>query len=461
MAFGSLAALFVSFGFEGALNVHLPRLSDNIPKLRYLFKQMLIMRVIVIIVFFLLIWVLISLFQDLWLPISIRKLDSYLYLAFISGFISLISGLITRTLVTLFRVKYLSVIRIIYLTATLIIYFYLLTNGYRIKEILWAAIITSFLAVILYIFACRDLLAGTTKKFALKKIYKFGFIIWTNDLLGYLLGKDLDIVIMTFYGVSTSHIGFYQITFILIAYARMIITKGMTGVLQSAFSSAFHNGGVKSLGNWWKMTMKFQILVVAPGVLFIILFARQLFESLLPNYIDATILLQTFGSFALVISFFGGGTNVTVFYAMGKEKIVLSTRTLTGVMNLILDIILIYYFGVMGAIIATGAAGTVVGCLELSLVFTNLRTKYPAIFLLKCLICLILAGFVASSLKGSGIPMLVFCGIFYYLTYLGSAWLVKPFDREDIISLSTVNSRLGRYLVPFSTNSRKVSIESL
>lgn len=461
MAFGTVAALLISFGFEGTLNVHLPRLRHKMPELRYVFRQILIQRLIIIAVFFLVMLVVISFFKDLWLPSSIKKLDDYLYLAVICGLLSLISGLITHVLITLFRIKYFAGIRICYLTLNLMLYFFLLVNGLGIREILWTTIITSSFALVFYVFACRDLLIGSMKKISLIKIHKFGITVWMTTILSYLLGKELDIIIMTFCGVSVIHIGFYQIVFILIAYARMILTKGMTGVLQSAFSSAYHKGGVKSLGKWWMITMKFQIIVVAPGVLFLILFARQIFESILPMYSGATLLLQLFGSFALISTFIGGGTHITAFYAIGKEKTVLYTRILAGCLNLIFDIILIYYFGVMGAIIGTGAAGITVGCLELCLIFTKLRAKYPAVFLLKCSICTIFAGFVALGLMDSGILMLFLCGFIYYSVYLLSAWLIKPFEKEDVIHLSAVNSRLSRFLVPFCANSKMIPIKSL
>ena len=263
---------------------------------------------------------------------------------------------------------------------------------------------------------------------------------------------------MSFYGISAIHIGFYQIAFILVAYARMTVTKGMTGVLQSAFSSAYKNGGFESLGKWWMITMKFQILVVSPGVLFLALFSRQIFESILPKYCDATLLMHTYGSLAFIITVLGGGAHITAFYAIGQEKIVLFTRILAGILNLILDIILIYYFGVLGAIIATGISGIVVGSLELYLIYFHVRTKYPTVFLLKCLICLSIAGFVASRFPGSGILNLVLYGFLYFFVYLISAWLIKPLDKEDIIRISAVNSRLSRFLIPFSAKSKMVSV---
>jgi O-antigen/teichoic acid export membrane protein len=461
MAFGSVLALIVSFGFEGALNIHLPRLRSNKPALRFLVRQMFIRRLIIIAVLFLFLLLMALSFEDLWLPNSIKKLHNYLYLAVICGLISLISGLVTRVLITLFRIKYFAGIRITYITLNLILYFIILKNGFGIKEILWITVVTSLIAVILYVYACRDLLFGPTNKFSLNRIHRLGFTIWSSDLLGYLLGKNLDIIIMSLYGVSAKHIGFYQITFLLVAYTRMIVTKGMTGVLQSAFSSAYKEGGLESLKKWWMITMKFQILAVSPGVLFLVLFSRQIFESFLPQYREATLLMQTYGSLAFIITILGGGTHITAFYAAGKEKIVLFTRILAGILNLILDIILIYSFGVLGALIATGISVIVVCSLELYLVYFHLGTNYPTAFLIKSFICLSLAGFVASRFSGSNILNLVMYGFIYFFVYLISAWLIKPLDKEDIIRISAVNSRLSLFLTPFSAKSKMVSTESL
>ena len=241
----------------------------------------------------------------------------------------------------------------------------------------------------------------------------------------------------------------------------MIVTKGMTGILQAAFSSAFSKGGVESLKKWWTIIMKFQILIVSPGVLFLVLFAGPIFKSILPKYYDATFLLQTYGLLAFVITVLGGGTHITAFYAINRERIVLYTRILAGFLNLVLDLILIYFFGVLGAIIATGISGIVVGCLELYLAIFNLNTKYPAKFMIKCFACLFIAGFVALRFSGPGILMLLFSGFLYFFVYALSAWVFKPFDKKDIMRINSINSRLSCILACFSTKSEMISLENL
>ena len=238
MAFASLAALLISFGYEGALNVYFPRMRDCTPKLRYLFRQMLWRRFIIVVALFCVLGTYVYFNGGIWLPESLKPISRYLHLAFACGFLTLISGLLTRALITLFRVKPLAVIRVAILSCSLAVYSFLLIRGFGITAILCATIAASGATILLYIFICRDLLIGRAKKVDTNEVYSFGRTTWITDLLGYLLGKNIDIIVMTLYGVSLVHVGFYHIAFSLVAYARMIVNKGMTGVLQSAFSSA-------------------------------------------------------------------------------------------------------------------------------------------------------------------------------------------------------------------------------
>ena len=456
MAFGSLAATCISFGFEGALNVQLPRLSNNMPKIRYLFQKMLKRRVIFTAVFFLLVLLLNCVLKDRWLPANLRNIENYLNLAILCGIISLVSGLVTHVLITLFKVKYFSVVRISFLTVSLLIYIYLLKNGFGIKEILWTTIVISSSAMAFYILGCRDLLTGVSRKFSLKKAHKLGLIVWINNIVGNLLGKELDIILLSLYGISAVHIGFYQLVFILTSYVRMVVNKGMTGILLSAFSSAYKNGGIESLRKWWMISMKFQILVVSPGVLLLVLFARYIFEAILPNYDDATTLLQVNAAFVFIITVLGGGTHITAFYAIGKEKVVLISRTVAGFSNLALDLILIYFYGVSGAIIATGVAGVIVGFFELSLTSYFLHIKYPLRFLINCILCLSFATLIASQIIGEGLLRLIFSSGAYFAAYLFAAWIVKPFEGTDIAHFRSVNRHLSTFLLAFSRNSKAV-----
>ena len=454
MAFGSLGAICLSFGFEGALNVHLPLLSDNLPKVRYLFQTLLKRRIFSVVLFFLIILIAGHFIEEKWLPDNIENLGRYLPLAILCGSISLLSGLLSIVLVAQFKAKYFSMVRIFFLISSLAVYAYLLINGFGIREILWATIATSFFAMLVYSFGCRDLLFGSSQRFSLNNIHKFGLTIWCNNIVASFLGKELDVIVMSLYGISAIQIGFYNIAFVLTSYVRMVVSRGMSGVLQSAYSTAYKRGGIRSLRKWWAITIKFQIVVVAPGVLTLILFAGNIFEVFLPDFRDATEILQITGAFIWVHTVLGGGTHITAFYAVGKEKTVLLTRMIAGLLNLLLDIILIYFYGVTGAIVATGVALVVVGILELGLSFHFLKATYPTRFFLKFGLCSLFSATVSWPFIGGNLVSLILCSFVFLISYVCAAWIVKPFDARDIEQIRNGSQHLGSFLTFFCRDAK-------
>lgn len=449
MAFTSLAILLVSFGYEGALNVYLPRLSEERAKVRYVFRQMFLRRLGLVTALCALVFAVSVGLGYNWIP-QLRQIGPFLPLAIACGGVSLLNGLLERVLITEFRVRQLAAVRMSTLTAALLAYLLLLLRGYGIRAVLWVLLATSALALFLVAFACRDLLIGQGNKFPMRHIYSFGRTAWASDLLGYVLGNNMDIVLMMFYGVHASHIAFYQIAFILVRYARTATSHGMAGVVQSAFSSAYNQGGEESLARWWRMVMKFNILVCAPPVLFLVLFARQLFQALLPQYVDAAILLQVYGYITIAGIMLGGGTHATSFYAIGKERIVFWIRLASGILNLLLDLVLIYLWGALGAILATGASGLVMCGIELGVVRHKIQVVYPLIFFLKCCACLGVAGIAAVLVPLSGIVGILASGIVFVTGYIGMARLMRPLETDDVKRFGGVNRRLGVLLSLFS-----------
>ena len=401
------------------------------------------------VLFFLVILIAGNTIEEKWLPNTIENLGRYLPLAVLCGSISLLSGLFSLVLVAQFKAKYFSIIRIIYLISSVAAYAYLLINGFGIREILWATIAASFFAMLFYSFGCRDLLFGSSQRFSLNNIHKFGLTIWCNNMVASFLGKELDVIVMSLYGISAIQIGFYNIAFVLTSYVRMAVSRGMSGVLQSAYATAYKRGGLQSLRKWWAITIKFQIVVVAPGVLTLILFAGNIFEVFLPDFRAATELLQITGAFIWVHTVLGGGTHITAFYAVGKEKAVLLSRMIAGLLNLLLDVILIYFYGVTGAIVATGVALVIVGLLELFLSFHFLKAKYPIRFFLKFGLCSLFSATVSWPFIGENLVSLILCSFVFIVSYVSAAWILKPFDSRDIEQIRNGSQRLGRYLTFF------------
>jgi O-antigen/teichoic acid export membrane protein len=328
----------------------------------------------------------------------------------------------------------------------------LLYNGFGVSAILTAAIAIGTLGLFLFGYICRQFFFGDKTAFDTKEIFRFGRTTWFSVMLGYFLGKNVDMLIMVIYGVNAVSIGFYQIVFMLVDYARNTATKGMSIIIQSAFSSAFHWGHAESVAKWWRITIKFEILAGLPGVFFLVLFAKEALDAVLPKYSAATPLLQVFGILSMIGIILGYGVHPTVFFALGKDKLYLITMIIGGLSNLILDLIFIYFWGALGALIATSISAIIVGVVSLRIIYTIIPARYPVLFVIKCICCLAPGGIIVLF-PGAGLLMLIIkAGVFMCL-FIFLAYLFKPVETEDIDKITAAMPKLSRWLLPFYSHS--------
>jgi O-antigen/teichoic acid export membrane protein len=452
MAFAAFVQWAVSLGFEGAINVHIPRLLGSLPRLRFMLKRLLGLRAAVLVVLCVAIFACKDVIRGGWLPIGIGAVGEYFPLAVLVAAMTVLCGFLVRVMETLFRVKQMAVVRLASLLAAMLAVYACLSLGYGITAVLWITVVTSAMALGGYFIFCRDVVLGDDEAFPLADVYSFSRAAWLATLAGYALGKSMDVIVMAFYNVPKSDVAFYQIAFVLVDYAYVSVTKGLTGVLQSAFARAYNDGGSASLSGWWRTTMKFQILVCAPPVLFLVLFPSAVLGALLPTYLGASKLLGVYGVFVLLLSVLGGGAHITVLYAMNREKTVLWISLVAGFINLALDLVLIYWFGVMGALIATGVSSVIARVLELVLVRRAISIAYPFRFCAMTALCLVAAGVLAFMVPFSGLTGLAVRMALFAVGYIVSALLVRPIEAEDMDGLLVVSPRLAAYLVPFSRN---------
>jgi len=448
MAFAALVQWLTALGFEGALNVHLPRLRDQSPRARFLIRRMLGWRALLLVAACaaIALW-------DRWGGgfrwANLQAIGPYFPLAVLAAALTLISGLLVRIMETLFRVKALTLIRTATLLLALGAYAAALTAGYGVAAVLWIAVGVSGLALAGYLWMCRDFILGPVTPFPTADIYRFGRTMWLTGMVTYALGKNMDVIIMTFYGVAAAQIGFYQIVYVLTDYAYVAATRGMSGVLQSAFAHAHHAGGARSLARGWNSIMKFHILACAPPVLFLVLFAEPLFAAILPKYLGAAPLLRVYGLLILMVTFLGGGTHITVFYTLQMERLVLYISLVAGAMNLGWDLIVIHYLGALGALLATGTAGITVRGLELWIVRRKIAVQYPVRFAALNGLCLSGAGAAAVLVPVGGLPGLLLKGLAFLAGYALVARFARPLAADDVAALGQLNARLAGWLAPF------------
>jgi O-antigen/teichoic acid export membrane protein len=448
MAFAMLGLAFISFGYENSINVYIPRLERSPDKIRFLMVRMILYRALAAGVLSAAVFLLSALKISHLVP-QVAKIEEYLVLAVVYSGFNLLSGLLVRALQTIFKIKSMTIIRTALHIGNLAAFWILLVNGRSITEILIVSVLTSAVFTAILVYQTRDMLFGHCEKFNTREMFRFGYTTWLSKIFSEVLGKNSDIAILLFYNVASASIGFYNMAFSLVGYARIIATKGMTGIILSAFSGAYAQGGKQSAARWWNIVLKYQIFVCTPGIVFITCFSTALFSAFLPAYTAVTPMIMTYGSLVLIATFAGGSVNTTVFSALGRVRLIFIYTCIGGIINIALDLILIYFWGALGALIATSFSAIITSIISLTYIFRQIPAVYPFRFCVLIVLSLGIASCAAFFIPGNGpvsfcLKLVLFCS-----AYLLSAFLLKPLDYTDIEKITSASRKLGDVLKYF------------
>ena len=415
----TLAALLMvlcSLGFESILNIYIPKYFDNPGKISYLLR----VSFAIVFLFSLLIYLMLLTFgKDVLEAVNNVQLAKYLNIIFLYVFFQNLAVIAEFVFQSYYRTQLIAIMnfsmKLILLTAISLILF---KYDLGIIEILYAYAITYIVIVIISFAKLKSYFLHRPEKFKLTKIFKTGFSVWLTKFLDLFLGRYLDIFLLGFFLIPKEQIGYYNVAFTLTMALLYLVTAGFSGIGLSAFSELASKNNLIAIGNGWLKIMKGILFFLVPLFLFVIFNAEMVVNNLFGSEFEKSAeLFQIFAPFFLLSLLLGSGLNSTVLYSIHKEKTVLYLRILIGVINLVLDIILIPKYGALGAVVATGIATISIIGLEFWVVNKSIKLEYPLYFVVKLGVAsivgiLVSRFFVADDLLGLVTSMLVFTAVY-------------------------------------------------
>jgi O-antigen/teichoic acid export membrane protein len=135
---------------------------------------------------------------------------------------------------------------------------------------------------------------------------------------------------------------------------------------------------------------------------------------------------------------------------MSQQRRVFWLRFSAGGLNLVLDLVLIYLWGAVGALVATGISLLVIGFIELRLTRMNLDLGYPVEFCLKCCFGMAFAGILSQLVQVTGWVGLVASSVVFFVVYSVMVFWMKPLEAEDVKKISSLYHRAGPILSRFA-----------
>jgi len=415
LAIIGMIVLFINFGFETIINIQLPALMVKLEKnsngkITYLIQKLFSLRFIISL------FVSISLYffaSQIACLVNKPDISNYLRVAsfgiVFTGLISILNMLFTAQL----KIKLTRVISITQQIVILLVTLLLLKLGLRIYGVIYATILGSMVVFLIYLILSRKYLFSKSVQFDMSGFYKIGITSWAIGFVGFAMGKQTDIILLNYFGVASSQVGFYNIAF---TFSAMLgfLGNGLGPVFQSVFSETFKKKGKKGLADSWHITAKIVFLTWFPVVAFGLLYSPLVIKVLYgEDFILASEPFRILVSFSLIYNLLNASFSMPVFYLINKKKLGLIFRISAGILNVILDIILIPKYGILGAVFATGSSTAIIGLFEIRVVFKNIPARLPFVFYLKIILIFGLALLPTLIVGGESIISIIMKGIIY------------------------------------------------
>jgi O-antigen/teichoic acid export membrane protein len=433
MSIVGLLVVISSFGFAEAMGRFIPKVSVERSQeaLSYLFKSLLKKRIIIVLVLSLMIILLRESIAEIF---AISAFSKYILFAALLIFSQGATDLLASFFNALLKIKTLTMVKLSTQATSLVLTLILFRlKGATVSAVLSASLIASLLGLGFYLLEARPhLFKIPVESIPLGPIYRFGLILWLMNLGIFALANHIDKILIGYLLRDTAQIGYYSIAATLLTNFHGLLSAGWGITILPALSEAQAKQGLLGMTQVLNIYFKLLILVMLPALMFLGYYANTFILGLFGSaYSPSITLLRIYISLDILTIFFIGGVAGFSLYVVGKERLVLKLCILSGVLNIVLDLILIPLYNALGAIIATGISVAIFSLLVLIFTFKYVPIKYPYRFIGKVFLAGIICLFCICWVKIQNLWSLSVIGILYVILLAVSLYFLKILEPQD------------------------------
>ncbi|MBF0447281.1 MAG: oligosaccharide flippase family protein [Magnetococcales bacterium] len=373
IAWVELLIKLTDMGLYTTFSVYIPRLllENREGQCSYLVRQVLIRRFLLILVvggtFFFLHN------ESVWLATYLDK--SYLSILLVlflmrgtmDGFIFIVIARVDM--------RYYSGVEIGVSIAQLAGVLFLVEIGIAVENLLWLMVVVNGLQLLFYGFRSRTILHPSPESFSLGRVRQFARWVWLGTLFNFMQKKSIDLLLLLFLINDKKVIAHYEVAYMLVLYGGMVLLTSVERLSPSLYSSALVQDGVGGLVRIWQQISKLAVVLAVPVLVFLLIHADHLilvFYS--EEFLDAAVLIRLFAGFQILIVILAGETTQDLLFPLDREPVFLYLNAFQGLLNLISGIVLIHYFGAIGAVVATAGSAALAAVVNLLVVVAPLET---------------------------------------------------------------------------------------
>ena len=435
--------LFCNLGLEKILNVKLPSFAvqdEGKARIRFLVSRIILLRGVTVVLVSFLLW---GVYPTVVRFLGRSELISYSFPLFLYFSVSIFISILYMLHQSLLKIKTVALVDGVEKIGILVFLTIFFAMGLGIQGALFAYVISGSIVACILVFLGRDLIWGTKEKGNTGDLIKIGFTSVVYGFVSVGLGSQIDIILMNWFHIDSGDIGFYHLGFNL-AVMLGLFSQGIGGISQSVFSEAYARNEPDRLGVAWQMITKVFVLMAIPFYIFALFYAPSIFKVFYGSeYLNASDILRVFVLSITIRIIVGSSFCMSAFYLLNLKRKGLSIQILGGIMNLVLDLILIPLYGVWGAVAATAFSLALAGVGQSFVLSRKIGVLPPFLFTGKIILACLLAMIPTLLIKLSSIYALLMAGILYGVTFLITMTILKPLGKEEKEMVRIVNPQLA------------------
>ena len=452
-------ALF-NFGLEAIIQRYVPEflVRKNFGKINRLIIISLFIRVFLIIFSCIILIINFDYIKNIF-KLSISTTSFLIFLTIL--FFNRIKNLLGSALLTAFFEAYKERVNFIFFQILkLILFSYILINGYALKELLTAWLLLELLSLFHFILLLSKKILIKKKKIVLEtftnnennRILKYGK---TNALaLALFIFADIAIDnLMLGYFLNQEAFGFYTFAIsLLLIVIKMSPTSTLKGTFEVIFTKLYtKNKSLEVMKLYYCLITKINLFITLPLLAILAINLENIISIIYSENYLTTIPLIYLGIFFMIISS-NNSTFSPLIHALEKNKLFLYAG-IFSIYNLVGNFILIPIYGTYGALFATGTAGLFIFIfyyIHFKKIFKKKFFPWKCLFniLISCFLILVLGNYLNEFISSiySLIIVIVSQVIFY-------CFFLKYFKFFTLIEKKIINKELG--IKFFKLNNRK------
>ena len=289
----------------------------------------------------------------------------------------------------------------------------------------------------------RSLFTGRSSETPLAPVTRFAGAAWGASLFTLGLAGQIDVLLLGALRSDAVQIAYYSVATLI--YVKLgVLLSGWAGTAVSSFAEVQTRRGLGAVkdyfGAYVRLHLLLSLVVYPPVIVLSGAITRGVFG---PAYGAAAGLMAVYGVFWLGSSFLAAGIPFSSMLALGSQRQAVAIRATGGILNVVLDVVLIPPLGALGAIVATGIANFVAHIGDFVVAARRMKANYPWGFAARTGLAAAVASVPAVLLRPEHLLGAVLVTALYLVVFGAALSVLRPLTPADAVQAGRLNARLG------------------